>query len=119
MLRQRARPYLFSNALAPPVAAASLQAFDLLQESTSLRDALERNTRHFRAAMTQARICSDMLAALCPQLGAPSSCRSQDVWSADWEDKNNQPTQMLLVCPFFIYPGYCAAMRAMSEALAV
>ena len=55
MLRQRARPYLFSNTLAPPVAAASLQAFDLLQESTHLHDALERNTCRFRAAMTQAQ----------------------------------------------------------------
>lgn len=48
LLRQRSRPYLFSNSLAPPLVAASLQALDLLMESTELRDRLERNTRRFR-----------------------------------------------------------------------
>jgi glycine C-acetyltransferase len=47
-LRQRSRPYLFSNTLAPPIAAASLKALELLSESTELRDRLERNTRFFR-----------------------------------------------------------------------
>lgn len=52
LLRQRSRPYLFSNTLAPPIAAASLKAFDLLSESTALRDRLESNTRFFRQRMS-------------------------------------------------------------------
>jgi glycine C-acetyltransferase len=52
LLRQRSRPYLFSNTLPPPVAAAGIRAFDLLAETTHLRDKLERNTRKFRSAMT-------------------------------------------------------------------
>jgi glycine C-acetyltransferase len=51
MLRQRSRPYLFSNSLAPPVAAGSLAALEILQQSTELRDKLESNTRYFRKAM--------------------------------------------------------------------
>lgn len=54
ILRQRARPYLFSNTLAPPVAAASVAAFDMVQESTDLRDRLMENTHYFRSAMVQA-----------------------------------------------------------------
>lgn len=54
LLRQRSRPYLFSNTLAPIIAGASLKALELLKESTDLRDALETNTRCFRAAMTEA-----------------------------------------------------------------
>tara|TARA_B100001057_G_scaffold484667_1_gene563108 strand:+ start:6040 stop:7221 length:1182 start_codon:yes stop_codon:yes gene_type:complete len=50
-LRQRSRPYLFSNTLAPPIAAGSLQAIDLLESSTELRDRLEENTSFFREAM--------------------------------------------------------------------
>jgi glycine C-acetyltransferase len=52
-LRQRSRPYLFSNSLPPPIVAASLKAIELLQRSTELRDKLEANTRFFRAAMGQ------------------------------------------------------------------
>ncbi len=48
LLRQRSRPYLFSNSLAPPIAAASLQVLEMLSESTALRDKLESNTRFFR-----------------------------------------------------------------------
>ncbi len=50
-LRQRSRPYLFSNTLAPMITATSLRVLDLLSESTALRDTLEENTRFFRAAM--------------------------------------------------------------------
>jgi len=53
-LRQRSRPYLFSNTLAPVIAGASLEALKLLKESTALRDTLEENTRFFRGAMTEA-----------------------------------------------------------------
>jgi glycine C-acetyltransferase len=53
LLRQRSRPYLFSNTLAPVIAATSLKVLDLLSESTELRDRLEQNTRHFRAGMTE------------------------------------------------------------------
>jgi glycine C-acetyltransferase len=54
MLRQRSRPYLFSNTLAPSIVGASIQVIDLLSSSTALRDKLERNTRYFREAMTNA-----------------------------------------------------------------
>ena len=52
-LRQRSRPYLFSNTLAPSIASASLKALELLTQSTELRDRLEENTRFFRERMTQ------------------------------------------------------------------
>ncbi|MFN6963989.1 MAG: glycine C-acetyltransferase [Pyrinomonadaceae bacterium] len=48
LLRQRSRPYLFSNSVAPPIVAASIAAIDLLQSSTGLRDRLMDNTRYFR-----------------------------------------------------------------------
>jgi len=54
LLRQRSRPYLFSNTLAPAVAAASIAALDLLARSTELRDRLEANTRFFREGLTRA-----------------------------------------------------------------
>ena len=53
LLRQRSRPYLFSNTIAPPVVAASLKALGLLSASTDLRDKLEENTKYFRAALTE------------------------------------------------------------------
>ena len=52
MLRQRSRPYLFSNTLAPPIAAATLKTLDLLAESADLRTQLRENTRWFRETMT-------------------------------------------------------------------
>jgi len=52
VLRQRSRPYLFSNSLAPPIVAASLTVLELLSQSTALRDKLEANTKFFREAMT-------------------------------------------------------------------
>ena len=51
MLRQRSRPYLFSNTLAPSICAATLQVIEMLSESTSLRDKLEANTHYFRKGM--------------------------------------------------------------------
>jgi glycine C-acetyltransferase len=53
LLRQRSRPYLFSNTIAPPVVAASLKVLELLSASTELRDKLEENTKFFRAALTE------------------------------------------------------------------
>ncbi len=53
LLRQRSRPYLFSNSLAPPIVAASLKTLELLSASTDLRDRLEANTRFFREAMSK------------------------------------------------------------------
>jgi glycine C-acetyltransferase len=53
-LRQRSRPYLFSNTLAPVIAGTTLVALDLLRGSTHLRDKLESNTRYFRQSMTEA-----------------------------------------------------------------
>ena len=54
MLRQRSRPYLFSNSLAPSIVGAAIQVVDLLSESTELRDKLEDNTKYFRTKMMQA-----------------------------------------------------------------
>lgn len=53
LLRQRSRPYLFSNTLAPAVAGGSYKAIELVQQSTSLRDKLESNTKFFRDEMTR------------------------------------------------------------------
>ena len=53
LLRQRSRPYLFSNSIAPPVAAASLKVFELLSASTELADRVKDNTAYFRKAMAQ------------------------------------------------------------------
>jgi glycine C-acetyltransferase len=54
ILRQRSRPYLFSNTLAPSIVGGSLKVLELLNASTALRDRLEQHTKYFRAAMTQA-----------------------------------------------------------------
>jgi glycine C-acetyltransferase len=54
ILRQRSRPYLFSNSLAPGIVGASLKVFDLISEDTSFRDKLEWNTNYFRAEMEKA-----------------------------------------------------------------
>jgi len=54
LLRQRSRPYLFSNTLPPVVAGATLRALELLTQTTELRDRLEASTRRFRERMTQA-----------------------------------------------------------------
>ncbi len=53
LLRQRSRPYLFSNTVAPPIVAASLKTLELLSSSTELRDKLEENTKYFREALTE------------------------------------------------------------------
>lgn len=53
LLRQRSRPYLFSNSVAPPIVAASLKALELISESTELRDRLASNTRFFREGLTK------------------------------------------------------------------
>jgi len=54
LLRQRSRPYLFSNTLAPSIVAAGIKAFEILSSSTILRDKLENNTNYFRKEMTKA-----------------------------------------------------------------
>jgi glycine C-acetyltransferase len=54
LLRQRSRPYLFSNTVAPPIVAAVLKAIEILTKSTELRDKLEANTKYFRDAVTKA-----------------------------------------------------------------
>jgi glycine C-acetyltransferase len=56
LLRQRSRPYLFSNSVAPPIVAASIRAIDLLAESTELRDKLERNTKYFRTEIERLKL---------------------------------------------------------------
>ncbi|MCA9027526.1 MAG: glycine C-acetyltransferase [Planctomycetaceae bacterium] len=53
LLRQRSRPYLFSNSVAPPIVAASLRALDLIGETSELRDRLRENTTYFRTEMTR------------------------------------------------------------------
>lgn len=52
-LRQRSRPYLFSNTVPPSIVAAAIAVFDLLESTTEFRDKLERNTKYFRAEMTK------------------------------------------------------------------
>ena len=52
LLRQRSRPYLFSNTLPPPLVAAGIRVFEMLSSTTELRDRLEENTRYFRSAMS-------------------------------------------------------------------
>ncbi|MBS1497431.1 MAG: glycine C-acetyltransferase [Bacteroidetes bacterium] len=54
MLRQRSRPYLFSNTVAPSIVGASIAVFDMLSNTTELRDKLEANTQYFRSRMTEA-----------------------------------------------------------------
>jgi glycine C-acetyltransferase len=54
MLRQRSRPYLFSNTVAPSIVGASIAVLDMLTETTELRDQLEYNTKYFRTKMTEA-----------------------------------------------------------------
>lgn len=54
MLRQRSRPYLFSNSVPPPIVGAAIAVFDMLSETTTLRDKLESNTKYFRAKMMEA-----------------------------------------------------------------
>jgi len=54
ILRQRSRPYLFSNSLAPAIVGASIKVFDLIENNTSLRDKLEENTKYFRSKMEAA-----------------------------------------------------------------
>lgn len=54
ILRQRSRPYLFSNALAPSIVAASIAVLDMLSETTALRDKLEENTKYFRKKISEA-----------------------------------------------------------------
>src|SRR5206468_1622321 len=54
MLRQRSRPYLFSNSVAPSIVGASIAVLDMLTETTALRDKLEYNTKYFRSKMTEA-----------------------------------------------------------------
>ncbi len=54
LLRQRSRPYLFSNSLAPAIVGASIKVFELLEKDTSLRDKLEWNTNYFKAGMKEA-----------------------------------------------------------------
>ena len=53
LLRQRSRPYLFSNTLPPPLVAAGIQVFEMLSSTTRLRDLLEENTAYFRSAMSE------------------------------------------------------------------
>ncbi len=54
MLRQRSRPYLFSNSLAPAIVGASIKVFEMLETDTSLRDKLEKNSKYFKKAMQKA-----------------------------------------------------------------
>ena len=54
LLRQRSRPYLFSNSLAPAIVGASIKVFEMLESDTTLRDTLENNTNYFKKAMKEA-----------------------------------------------------------------
>jgi glycine C-acetyltransferase len=85
-LRQRSRPYLFSNSIAPPVAAATLKVLDLLEEATELRDRVHANARYFRERMQ--RLGYDLLPGEHPivpiMLGeAPAAVRLAERMQAD------------------------------------
>ncbi len=86
VLKQRARPYLFSNSVAPAVVGASLAVLDILQESAGLRERLERNAARFRAGMTDAGF--DLLAgehAIVPVMfgdAKQASAVAQRLWDA-------------------------------------
>ena len=54
MLRQKSRPYLFSNSLAPSIVGSGIKVLEILEKSTDLRDMLEANTKYFRKAMSEA-----------------------------------------------------------------
>ena len=54
MLRQRSRPYLFSNSLAPTIVGASIKVFEMLENDTKLRDTLQQNTEYFKNGMKEA-----------------------------------------------------------------
>ncbi len=54
MLRQRSRPYLFSNTLPPAIIGSSLEVMKMISQDTTLRDKLEKNTKHFRSHIKQA-----------------------------------------------------------------
>ena len=56
ILRQRSRPYLFSNSLAPAIVGASIKVFDMLKNDTTLRDKLEWNTNYFKKGIKKAGI---------------------------------------------------------------
>ena len=80
LLRQRSRPYLFSNTLAPSIAGASLKALELLSASTALRDKLESNTGYFREEMAAPR-----LQHLCPaRIRSARSCSATPHWPREW-----------------------------------
>ena len=53
MLRQKSRPYLFSNSLAPSIVGSGIKVLEILEKSTSLRDQLEENTKYFRKSMSE------------------------------------------------------------------
>lgn len=73
LLRQRSRPYLFSNTLAPAICAATLRTIDLLEESTALRDKVHENARYFRAEME--KLGFDLLPASTPSSPSCSMTR--------------------------------------------
>jgi glycine C-acetyltransferase len=66
LLRQRSRPYLFSNTLAPAIAGASVAVLDMLSETTALRDKLESNTTYFREKMTVLDLISNRFPSIVP-----------------------------------------------------
>ncbi len=79
LLRQRSRPYLFSNSLAPPIVAAALVALEMLTQSTQLRDKLAANTRYFRTRSRDAGCPSSQAnIRLCP------SCWETPYWRVAW-----------------------------------
>jgi glycine C-acetyltransferase len=78
LLRQRSRPYLFSNTLAPMIAGATLKVLELLSESTALRDTLEANTKFFRQGM--AKLGFDVLPGshpICPVMIGDAALATQ------------------------------------------
>ncbi len=79
LLRQKSRPYLFSNSLPPPVVASSSKVFDLLMNSSYLTEKVSNNTKQFRESMTKAgfTILGDMCHPICPVFIGDASLASK------------------------------------------
>ena len=108
LLRQRSRPYLFSNTLAPAIAGASIRVLDLITESTALRDKLEANTRFFRAEM--ARRGFDIVPGNSPDLPHHAGRRRPG------DTLRRGPARARRLCDRFLLPGGAARQGAHPDA---
>ncbi len=97
LLRQRSRPYLFSNTVAPSIVGASIVVLDMLTETTELRDKLEYNTRYFRRKMTEAGF--DIKARRSPD------CSYHAIRCGGGANIRCQTAGRRHLCDWFLFPG--------------